>query len=190
MRHSFQEPAYTQEADRLIEAGDVYRRLAADIASHAIVKEEFRDRVERHLVRFFNDEDEQVRKQAADVFREIEPNEFARFSGLAEAFLASRAFEHDAFAFFHALERATSSVHVLVISAVEKIVAALQAHGNPGAHNHRDLDLHQLQGLLKREYVASEHDPELRGRLLDVIDMMLAAELYGTDEILKAHERE
>lgn len=71
MRHSFQEPAYTQEADRLIEEGNVYRRLAADIASHAIVKEEFRDMAERQLVRFFNDEDEQVRKQAATAITRV-----------------------------------------------------------------------------------------------------------------------
>ena len=47
MRHSFQEPAYTIEADRLIEEGKVYRRLAADIVSHAITSEEFRDRAEQ-----------------------------------------------------------------------------------------------------------------------------------------------
>jgi hypothetical protein len=188
MRHSFQEPAYAPEADRLIEAGKVYRRLAADVASHAITSEECRDRAERQLIRFFNDEDNQVRQQAAEVFRQIEPNEFARFSDLAEAYLASRAFDHDAFAFFHALEQATTSVHALVISAAQQIIANLEVNGATGTTNY--VDLHQLQGLLTREYAASENDPELRRRLLDVIDVMLEREMYGADEILKAHERE
>jgi hypothetical protein len=38
--------------------------------------------------------------------------------------------------------------------------------------------------------VASEQDPELRRRVLDIIDIMLEKELYGTEKILKAHERE
>lgn len=32
--------------------------------------------------------------------------------------------------------------------------------------------------------------PDLRERLLDVIDVMLENEVYGTDDILKAHERD
>jgi hypothetical protein len=57
----------------------------------------------------------------------------------------------------------------------------------PGSEYHRDL--HQLQGLLTREYAASEKDPALRKRLLDVIDKMLEMQLYGTSEILDAHDR-
>ena len=36
---------------------------------------------------------------------------------------------------------------------------------------------------------ASESDPKLRRRLLNLIDEMLRMELYGVDAILKAHER-
>ena len=186
-RCSFQDPGYASQADRLIEEGDVYRRLAADVASHAITREEFRERSEGQLTRFFDDDDKQVRQQAADVFREIEPDEFGLFSDLAQAYLRSRAFESDSFAFFRALEEATSSVYELVIHAAEKLVGDLDAHGTAGGRRH--LDLHRLQDLIKREYAASEGYPALRRRLLDVIDMMLAQEVYGIDNILKAHER-
>lgn len=186
---SFQDETYASEADRLIEEGEVYRRLAADVASHAIVREEFRERAELQLIRFFDDEDKHVRQQAGDVFREIEPDEFFRFSGLAEAFLASRSLQLDSSSpFFGALEKATSSVHELVIRAAEKLVAYLETEGTEVSR--RTLDLHQLQDLLKREYAATENDPEFRRRLLDLIDTMVERELYGTDRILKAHERE
>ena len=66
-------------------------------------------------------------------------------------------------------------------------MADIEANGDA---NSRHLDLHQLQDLLQREYNVSENDSELRGRLLDVLDSMLEKELYGTDEILKSHERE
>ena len=186
-RCSFQDSIYVSEADQLIEEGHVYRRLAADVASKAITHGEFRDRAESQLVRFFNDEDDQVRRQATNVFREIESDDLARFTNLAEAFLASRAFETDAFSFLQALERSTSNVQTLVVLAAEKMVANLEAHGRTGD---LDLHLHQLQGLMAREYTASENTPALRKRLLDVIDIMVENELYGTDEILKRHERE
>jgi hypothetical protein len=185
---SFQDSAYAAEADRYIEGSHVYRRLAAGVASDAITREEFRKRAEEQLVRFFYDEDDQVCKRAANVFRHIEPGDFARFFDIARKYIASRAFELDSFAFFHALEEAECGVCELVISAAEKLLASSDA--NNESDGRRQLDLHQLQGLLKREYAASEKNPELRKRLLNVIDVMLQKELYGTEEIVKAHERE
>jgi hypothetical protein len=75
-----------------------------------------------------------------------------------------------------------------VIRAAERFVVNCEPNSESGGRRH--LDLHQLQGLLKREYAASEKNPELRKRLLNVIDVMLQKELYGTEEIVKAHERE
>lgn len=170
-RRSFEDLSYASEADCLIEEGVVCRRLAADVASRAITLEEYRERAERQLLRFFNDEDKLVRRQAGNVFREIKPDEFTRFSNLAEAYLASSAFEDDLFPFFHALDEATCSVHEWVIRAAEKLIAKLQGFGQSGGD--RLTDFHQLKDLLKREYAASESAPELRERLLDVIDVML-----------------
>lgn len=187
-RQSFQDPSYISQADQLLEEGAVYRRLAADVASQAITSEEFRERAELQLIRFFDDEDEQVRRQAGNIFHKIEPNEFFRFFNLARAYIASRVFDDESFAFFHALKRATCSVQELVTSAAERIVATLQANG--AVRNGRQLDLHQLQDLLKQEYAISENNAELRRRLLNVIDVMLEMELYGIDEIIKSHERE
>lgn len=103
-------------------------------------------------------------------------------------YLNSRAFKDDSFAFFHALERATCSVHELVIIAAEKIIADLDTNLTTSEPRYLDLDI--LNKLLEREYTASENDPDLRHRILNVIDIMLEKELYGTEKILKAHERE
>jgi len=185
--HSFQDPAYVSQADQLIEKGVVYRRLFADVASQ-VITEAFSERAELQLIRFFDDDDEQVRRQAGNVFHKIEVSEFTKFSRISQAYLASRAFDDESFAFFHALKNATCNVQDLVISAAEKIVAGLQTNDKTGRS--RDLDLHQLRDLLKQEYAISESDPELRRKLLNVIDVMLEMELYGTDEILKLHARE
>ena len=187
LRHSFQDVTYAADADRFIAKGGLYRRLAADVASEAFVAEEFRDRAEQQLIRFFNDNDEEVRKQAADVFRRIDHAESGRFSKLAKAYIESRAFEGEMFAFVRALENATMDVCELVISASEKLV--IQLTPNDLAGDRRTWDIRHLQDLIKREYPASEANPKLRGRLLDVIDRMLALDFAGTDEILEAHDR-
>jgi hypothetical protein len=187
IRLSFQGQKYIAEADHLIEEGIMYRRLAADVAARSITHEEFRDRAERLLIRFFNDEDKHVRQQADHVFREILPDDFVRYTNLAWAYLKSQSFKIDgSYAFFDALEKAICPTYELVISVAELIVSDLSKDAQTGGLLR---DLHHLKDLLKREYTASENNPELRKRLLDVIDKMLERELYGTEEILKVHER-
>ncbi|MHB8908395.1 MAG: NACHT domain-containing protein [Syntrophales bacterium] len=187
IRLSFQDQKYISVADHLIKEGVMYRRLAADVAARSITYEEFRDRAELMLIRFFNDEDKHVRQQADHVFREISSDEFVRFTSLAWAYLKSQSFKIDgSYAFFDALEKATCPTYELVISIAELIVSDLSKDGPTGGLLR---DLHHLKDLLKREYAASENNPELRKRLLDVIDKMIEREFYGTDEILKAHER-
>ncbi len=96
----------------------------------------------------------------------------------------------DSRAFFYALKKGECNVHELVIASAERLIT-IHGRNEPGRaqpRRHRGID--ELQDLLKREYAASENDPELRERFLDVIDKMLELGLYGVDEILKAHERE
>jgi hypothetical protein len=175
------------EADRLIENGALYRRLAAGVASQAITQEEYRKRAEQQLIRFFNDDDDKVRGQAAAVFLHTNPNNLPGFHELAAAYIDFRGLEQHSFHFFQALKNANISTHELVVRAAEKLLSVIQS---AGAANSRHSDLHQIPDLLKHEYAGSEANPDIRRRLLDVIDKMLEQELYGTDEILKAHERE
>jgi len=184
---SFRDSAYATVADRLIENGALHRRLAAGVASQAITQEEYRKRAEQQLIRFFNDEDEKVRGQAAEVFLHTNPNNLPGFFDLAAAYIDSRALEQHSFHFFQALRNANISTHELVIRSAEKLLSIIQSEA---ATHSRHSDLHQIQDLLKHEYARSEANHDLRRRLLDVIDKMLEQELYGTDEILNAHERE
>jgi hypothetical protein len=186
-RRSFQNGQYGPLADSLANRGVVYRRLFADIASRAITVDEYRYRAEKVLKSCFNDVDQQVRSQAADVFRNVKPDEFVRYRELAHNYLDSRAFESESWAFFHALDEAECKVDDIVISATEKLIDDVKRNGT--AAGRRSMDLHQLQDTIKDEYASSEGDPKLRRRLLDLIDDMLQLELYGVDTIIKAHER-
>jgi hypothetical protein len=185
---SFQDSAYSGMADALMKEKAEYRRLAAEIASQAMVHDEFQHRAEHQLKMLFNDPDEQVRAQAGDAFRNIDAADFFRFRALAEAYLESAAFnEKSSFAFLDAIRRASCDVHDLVIRAAEIVIEDIEKQGNAGGR--RQMNLHQLQDLIKLEYSASENDAHRRTRFLDLIDKMLSLELYGVEEILKPHER-
>ena len=186
-RASYNDASYVALADSLERSSLDARRLAADIASHSAVEDTYRDRAVRKLLRYFDDDDPKVRNEASGVFRSIPSDWFATFMGLAQAYVTSKAFETDTFAFLHALEDAQCNVAGLVVAAAEKVIVDLEAGGERAKR--RDMDIHQLIDLIKAEYAASENDPALRRRLLDVIDQMLMLELYGIDQITKAHER-
>ncbi|WP_282045874.1 hypothetical protein [Roseibium album] len=186
-RASYNDTGYVALAEALESSLPDAKQLAAGIASHSAAEDTYRDRAIKKLLRYFNDEDPKVRQQASGVFGTIPPGQFVDFVELAQAHLESKAFEMDSFDFFHALEEAQCNVADLVIAAAEKVIADLRAGGANARRS--DMDVHQLQDLVKTEYAASENEPALRKRLLDVIDQMLMLELYGADEIVKAHER-
>jgi hypothetical protein len=52
-----------------------------------------------------------------------------------------------------------------------------------------ELDVNQLQSLLKREYDAITGNSEVRKQILDLIDLMLQHEVYGVDNVISEHER-
>jgi len=177
---SFQNSRYVALATALANDGVVYRRLLADIAAHAVASDEFRYRAEEVLRNSFDDDDKQVRHEAGDVFREIPPNEFGRYRELAQKYVASKAFEANSWALFHALEEADCKVDDIVISASEVLIEDIERNGNGAGR--RSMDLHQLQDLIRNEYSSSEGNLELRRRLLDLIDRML--ELGHVDKLL------
>ncbi|MDK4735901.1 hypothetical protein [Rhizobium sp. CNPSo 3490] len=184
---SFQAEVFCSLADALAKDGVVYRRLMADVASHAIEDAEFRYRAETILRRAFNDDDKQVRSQASDVFRNVKPDEFDRYREIAHGFIRSLSFEAGSYGFFHALEHAECKVDDIVVAATEILLEEIVKNGN--AAGQRSMDLHQLQDVIKKEYSVSESDPPLRAKILDLIDRMLKMELYGVDAIVGAHER-
>ena len=58
---SFSDASWIAEADTLLEESIVTRRLGANVAADAVNRKEFRARAVEQLLRFFNDEDRDVR---------------------------------------------------------------------------------------------------------------------------------
>src|SRR5664280_561791 len=183
---SFRNTSHIEQADILTAVSVDHRRLMADVASETITWAEDRHRAEHLLTKFFFDEDEQVRKHAADTFRQIKANEVESYRDLAAEFLKSPAFRDSSFAVLDMLETATCNVLDLIIEAAQQIIKAIEEKGDQyGKHG---ADFHQLKDVLKREYASSESDVEARKKILDIVDLMLAREIYGVDSIVTTHD--
>jgi hypothetical protein len=187
LRASYSDTSYTRLADEISRLGPRQRRLAAALAADAAVHDGFRDRAEDELIKYFNDEDRYTRAQAAGVFREIRNQDFREYRRLAAAYVVSQAFDVESWNFLRLLEKGTGDAQDLTVAAAERTVADLSQNGIAGGR--RASELHSLQDLIRRDYGATENDEQLRSRLLDVIDAMLAGDHYGSAAIVKDHDR-
>lgn len=184
---SFRDAALQSEAEAFVSESTLHRRLAASIAADFAANEAQNEQARRWLLRAFDDDDRIVRRHATEVFRSISPNDVYHHLDIVEAYMDSPAYDDEAHSFFHLLNEATCDVCSLVVEASERLVDRIKRLGPTGQGRHTDL--HQLQDLLKRDYAVTESTPALRKRFLDLIDQMLALELYGIQNVLKEHDR-
>jgi hypothetical protein len=180
---SYKNDDYVAKADQLAASSLLHRRLLADVTADAFSWTGNRHRAETLLKSFFFDEDEQTRKHAADVFRKTNVTDIEPYRELMHRFIESPAFPGNTYSILNMLENATDDVLELVISISECLIS------NAKHSNSRAGDTHYLESLIKKEYSASDSHPEARRRILDIIDDMLANEIYGIDDIVAAHDR-
>ncbi|NKF23823.1 nSTAND1 domain-containing NTPase [Solimonas marina] len=179
----FFDARYEAAADAWMEEGLDYRKLACQVAVDVFEEAQFVDRAQQQLIRFFRDDEKEIRHLAARVFTKFSGADLHRHAMMVNAFLESNAYTEGSHEFHRALETASCDVSELVIMATERALAKF--HAGPQAYR----DFHDLQELLNREYAATEGRGDLRERLLDIIDRMLELNVYGVDEITKQHER-
>ena len=161
-----------------------HSKLWASILCENVADTENRTMAISELSQLFSHDVLEVRNAAAEVFRGIPENEIAAFSDLAEAFIRSAAFTDDADnadEIIRYLEKTSHDVTELVLEASEVI-----------ARNCGDADRDSYYGiekLLIREYRNSEDLPDLRERILDVIDKMAEKNILGADDLLRLEDR-
>lgn len=183
---SYNKEEYSKLHDSLIRQGIEYKRLAAQVAADCLSAADFRDKAIKRIKRFFNDKDEHVRNNAERVFRSIKPDEIDQNRDLITAYLKSKAFSGDTFNFLRLLKDAESDVNEYVIHSAERVFHDTRNEDETRQHYR---DYFYLEELLEKEYTASEINPKLRRRYLDIIDTMLELEIHGGEKIVKTHDR-
>lgn len=185
-REAFYNPGFAERADTFIAVSDKHRKLAANAAANHLPYADYRSRAETQLKCFFDDQVKEIRAEAADCFRNLQAENLNSYRLLLHSFIQSKAFDEENFAFFLFLEEARDQTFEEVVLSSERLVELIESGGKKDERFHT---VHYLDDLIRREYSAVADQPNLRRRLLDVIDRMLMLDLYGTDRIIQEHER-
>lgn len=185
---------YHQELDDLSQAvllGDQECRLgAAEIASRNLGHKECKTWCESALLHLFNDDNDAVRRQAADCFRFLckQPELFLEnYDGLIRAFLNSKAFIDDPTFLLRALDDTRQRVPSTILDVCNIFVTKC-------AREARDIstsmagDEKTVGKLIFRAYAQLEAQP-LRQRALDIIDCMCVEGLQSAGKHLIDFER-
>lgn len=158
--------------------------LWASILCEFAADTEYRSMAIVELKRLFTHDVPEVRNAATGVFRKIPVNELAAFSDLAKAFIRSASFtdgEDNADEVIRYLEKTPHDVTELVLEASEVVV---RDRGDGDSDSY-----YGIENLLKREYRNTENRPELRKRILDVIDEMAAKNIIDADDLMRLDDR-
>lgn len=185
IREAFYDKELEEQVEVLITQDKGCRQIAADVAANHLLLAEYQDRAENLLISFFDDPESEVRKVAANCFRNLKGEDVNRFRHLLRKFMRSQAFEEENFGFFLLLKEAECETFEEVILAAERLMEFVEQSWK----NENIVHVHYLDDLIRREYAAVTDRPDLRRRLLNVIDLMLIWGTHGAEDILKEHER-
>lgn len=188
-REAYYEESLIKRSQLLAANGDRYRQLAAYAASNHLSHAAYRSIAEQQLTEFFNDPVKEIRTESAECFRELWNESIDPYRPLIHAFIRSKAFEEDNFSFFHLLKDSHETTTEEVLLATERVIDLAGQPDDNSSPSGRRREMHYLNDLLLKEYAATEHLPDLRKRILDILDRMLILGLYGTDKIIQEHDR-
>lgn len=168
-----------EEERAAIVAGDgEWRAAAAHVAVNQIDGDVADDELDATIAAFFDDPEPLVRSEAADVFRHLNSAGIAAHASLYRRYLQSPHFDGERTYLIHRLEDAPPELDELVLELVE--LAASKA-GN--AKSGRGDVGYQLWPPLMRIYTSNPGNASVRGRCLDVVDRLIAADALGSDRL-------
>lgn len=185
---------YHPELDDLSEAamsGDPACRLgAAEVASQNLTNADCRAWCEAALIRFFNDEDAEVRRHAARSFWHLwqQPDlPLGDYDVLIRSFLDSRAFADEPTFLLHALDDTRQRVPETILDVCNTFITKCGEEAKDISTS-MAVDETTVGKLIFRAYAQLEAQP-LRRRALELIDRMCAEGLQSAGKHLTDFER-
>ena len=159
------------DTDLVLSRGPAARVAAAEIYARNVSNPTVSSACEDYLKTLFRDDDNTVRQSAARCWSALEPDELAKRGSLLGAFVESINPDVDVNVLVYTLEQSHERLPPAVCALAERVVTAY-------GHKVADLRLWEsgvgygLTPLIIRLHEETE-DPDLRRRVLDVIDDML-----------------
>lgn len=169
-------------------AGDeAQRRGAARVAEANLFSSECAEYTHATLPAFFNDPVKAIRAEAAGCFRNAEGRDLEKVKPIIRAFLDSTAFGENVEDLMWPLEHSTASIAEEVLLTCEAVIAHIESLGNDPMHGlYGQAD--NVAELVLRAYRQTD-ESAIRARCLDIVDRLLAQEVYGVSKELEEFER-
>ncbi|MCY3770947.1 MAG: hypothetical protein OXG98_02845 [Gemmatimonadetes bacterium] len=163
-----------ENADILVEEalrGSPAQRLGlAQVAAKNIGHRECEKWSEHHLIRFFDDPDIEVRREAAICFDNLEGRPLEHFEELIGRFCESAAFRECSWSIFSAIEKSSHRVPGITYAIYAKLLGMYRGEGqiqNPP----NPIDMYTVSNLILRTYHQHQQD-EWSAKCLDLIDRL------------------
>ena len=171
------------DADLVLSMSEEVRATAAEIYANNVTNATVGLECEEHLKILFRDESDAVRRSAARCWGAFEPDELAKRDSLLGAFVESIGPDDDVTVLVYTLEQSHERLPSEVCELAERVVTA---YGPKGANfRFREAGAaSMLTPLIIRLHEETE-DPELRRRVLNVIDTMLRVGFMGMNDQLE-----
>ena len=173
-----------QEALR---SGARHRLGVAQVASANIATPECRRWSEETLVALFNDDDSEVRGEAASCFRHLKNEVLDTYGDLMVAFCDSRAFQEGSFWVFHTLEESLGRLPGMTCLICERFLDRFASEAKD-IRTHPAGDTPTLAKLVFRTYQQHQND-EWTGRSLNLIDHLCLEGIGDAGSHLDQFER-
>ena len=156
--------------DEALRGSARHRLGVAQVASANIDVPECRMRSEATLTELFNDDDADVRREAASCFDQLWDEPLDRYSDLIAAFCDSRAYPEDSFSILHTLEKSLERLPGMTCVVCEKFLDRFADEARD-IRTSRVGDAHTVAKLIFRTYQQHQND-EWTSRSLDLIDRL------------------
>ena len=168
---------------RCLEDSAAHRLGVCEVAAANVTAPEYRSWCERTLSELFDDDDADVRKEAATCFRHTASEPLDEYADLVEAFCGSKAYRDDSFWLLHLLENSRRRLPGVTVMACERFFDRFD-----GPEANRTRGLHTVVKLIFRTY--QQHQQECWGlRSLALIDRLCLEGVYEVGEELDHFDR-
>ena len=183
----FSNPGAKDLVDECLTGDEAKRKGAVRVAEANVFQSDCREFSHPALVRFFSDSVKEIRDEAATCFRLATGRQLETCRELIRSFLKSPAFVENVEKLTWPLEHSTADIGEEIVEACEAMVGVFERNSlDPTKRSF--VEVETVSKLVLRAYRQSDDDV-YRSRCLDLVDRLVALEVYGISKELEAFER-
>lgn len=177
----------SEMAAECVAGDDAQRKGAARVAEANLFNAECAAFTHEKLPIFFNDPVKEIRDEAASCFHNAKGRDLETAKPIIRAFLESAAFAENVEDLMRPLQHSTADIPEEVLLTCEAVLRHMESLGADPTHRlYGQAD--SVAELVLRSYRQTS-DASIRTRCLNIIDRLLAQEVYGISKELEEFER-